>query len=231
MRAEKIDEDLAEVIGVMIGDGCISQYKPKSTGKTRLDLLITGSSETDVENYREFIQSTMMRSFGKPGRLYERKDDNTIRYWMTNRKIVEWFVQFGLTVGPKIDRVEIPNQILQDEKLSIACLRGIFNTDGCVYRQFSKQYKGQSRHYSNYAVVEFKIRSEKLIGQIKEILNSLGIKTTVISKNKLKASVVRITSQPNVAKFMETVQPRKYHVERYKSIAIGKENLEETRGP
>jgi hypothetical protein len=219
----ELDENLAEIIGIVIGDGCISEYKPKSRSKTCLVLLITGNWVTDTDYYKEFIQPIINKAFGIPGRIYHRKDDNTVRYWITKRSIVDWFIRQGLSKGPKINRVVIPNKIFQDPSLAIACIRGIFNTDGCIYRRYSKQYKNHSKYYANYAVAEIRIKSEKLVNQISVILKTVGIKTTAVTKTKLGISVLRITSQLDLKKFIEIVKPREYHLKRYESIinAVG----------
>ena len=132
-----------------------------------------------------------------------------------------WFVNLGLPIGLKVNKVEIPSQIINEIKLAVACVRGIFNTDGCVFRRYSKIYKGHKKHYSNYAVVEFKIKSEKLLYQIKDILTKINIKTTAVTKDKTGASVLRVTSQEDIKTFMKAVKPRKYHLDRYNEIIVG----------
>lgn len=223
MEQPQLDEPLAEFVGVMIGDGCISRYKPKALTHEKVVIVITGDWETDVDYYKSFLQPTLQEKFGIPGNIYHRKDNDTVCYWIRKGNIISWFVNLGLPVGPKIDKVAIPDAIMREIELAMACVRGIFNTDGCVYRRFSKQYKSHTRPYLNHAVVEFKIRSERLIRQIKDVLTALDIKTTIVSKNKIDAWVVRITSQPDVAKFMDIIKPRAYHLERYKLI-VSKEN-------
>lgn len=219
----QLDESLAEFVGVMIGDGCISEYNPKNRNKKRMSIVITGDWETDEDYYRHFLQPTLQEKFGIPGNIYHRKDNDTVCYWITTGDVISWFVNLGLPVGPKIDKVAIPDAVMHETGLAAACIRGVFNTDGCVYRRYSKQYKSHTRPYLNHAVVEFKIRSERLIRQIKDVLTALDIKTTVVSKNKIDAWVVRITSQSDVAKFMDIIKPRTYHLERYKLI-VSKEN-------
>ena len=158
-------------------------------------MLLTGSWEKDVDYYKCFIHPLILKHFSYSGRLYHRKDDNTARFWINDKNIIKQFVDYGLLIGPKTNTIRIPKEIMNNKKLSIACLRGIFNTDGCVYRQYSKIYKNQRKHYSNYAVIEIKSKSQKLILQIKDILDKNKINTNKITKNKIDAYVLRITSQ------------------------------------
>jgi intein/homing endonuclease len=216
--SEMLSEDIAEIIGVIIGDGCISRYKTETESEHTV-ILITGSWDNDSEYYKIFIQPTMQSFFGYSGRLYHRKDDDSARYWITNKYIVNWFLNIGLPLSPKTDTIKIPNRLIENKKLAIACLRGIFNSDGCVFRRYSKQYKNHSKLYSNYAVIEIKVKSNELLNQIKEILSEIGIRTTIITKHtRTKAFVMRITSQKDIAKFMKVVKPRLYHINRYESI-------------
>lgn len=153
-------------------------------------------AELDVRYYESFINKSLIKNFSYSGRLYHRKDDNTARFWINDKDVIKWFINNGMPVGSKTKSIQIPSKIIKNRKLSIACLRGIFNTDGCVYRQYSKIYKSQHKHYSNYAVIEIKSKSRKLILQIKAIL----------------------VREKNVFKFIKVVRPREYHMERYKSI-------------
>lgn len=216
MKCE-INEDVSELIGVIIGDGCISKYKPKDRAE-RTVLLITGNWETDRKYYEQTLMKSFKENFQYDANLYHRKDDNTARLWVYDKSVVSFFIQIGLKVGPKKD-ITIPKKIFQKKRNLISCIRGIFNTDGSVYSRYSKKYKRHAKKYTNYAVTEFKSKSKKLIKQIKNSLQKIGIKTTVISKPKGKStSVVRITSQKNVKKFFTSINPRKYHWERYKKI-------------
>lgn len=161
-------------------------------------IVITGNWKTDLDYYRNFIHPTIKNNFCYRGILYHRKDDETARYFITHRKIINWFIKIGLPVGLKTEKVKIPGEIMMHTGLAMSCLRGIFNTDGCVYRRYSKQYKNHSKFYSNYANIEIKIKSRPLIIQIKKILNRCKIKTTAITKAKTDSSVIRVTSQPDV---------------------------------
>jgi len=113
-----------------------------------------------------------------------------------------------LPIGYKTNKVSIPNKILNSTKLSIACLRGIFNTDGSVYRMYSKMYAGQHKFYANYAVVEIKIKSEILIHQIESILIRLKFHPNKVRKDKTGAFLIRLTSQTEIERFISLIVMR-----------------------
>ena len=56
------------------------------------------------------------------------------------------------------------------------------------------------------------------MNQISDILKAIGIKPTAVTKTKLGLSVLRITSQPDLKKFIELIKPREYHLKRYETI-------------
>ena len=113
-----------------------------------------------------------------------------------------------MPIGYKTNKVSIPNKILNSTKLSIACLRGIFNTDGSVYRMYSKMYAGQHKFYANYAVVEIKIKSEILIHQIESILIRLKFHPNKVRKGKTGAFLIRLTSQTEIERFISLIVMR-----------------------
>jgi len=128
------------------------------------------------------------------------------------KQVFDYFSSLKFPVGKKKE-LFIPEIIWLDKNYSVACLRGIFNTDGSIYKRYSKKYTGHSRIYDHF-VIQFKMNSEKTIQQVKEILHRLEIKTTKISKSE-NSYLVRITNQKGIGDFMRVVCPNRYHVERY----------------
>jgi DNA-binding transcriptional regulator WhiA len=138
------------------------------------------------------------------------------------KEIVEFFKELGFPSGVKGDRIRIPPQIIEDRELSLACLRGIFNTDGSIYRRYSKRYGKHVRAYDRYAVIQFKMKNHQVIAQIREILEREGIKAnrTIRTGN---CSVLRITSQKGIQRFFREVGfSHKHHRRRFLEIT-GKE--------
>lgn len=209
----EMNEKLAELYGVLIGDGCLSQYFSSYAQKSIFCTLITGHSH-DEPYYRQVLQPILINEFGIKGCVRFRNDCKCIRFETIHKNIFNFFKAFGFPVGLK-SYLAIPNSILLSNNFSIACVRGIFDTDGSIYSRYSKQYENHKKHY-NYLVIQFKMKSHTIINQIKEILEINNIKTTKIGVVKDCYFVVRITSQENVDRFMELIRPsNKYHIDRY----------------
>ena len=202
---------LAEAYGALIGDGCLSTFYSTYQKKQLYLLLYTGHTH-DFEYYEEIMQPIFIKEFGTRGYIKNRskKRGQCMDYWVYSKRIFQWFKDFGFPVGKKI-KLEIPKNIMENNELSIACVRGIFNTDGSIYPRYSKKYKGHAKKY-NYKNIEFKMNSSEVIHQIKEILERNGIKTSNIRKNR-KCSVLNIHDQRFVKLFFELVKPNnQYHI-------------------
>ncbi len=51
----KIDEDLAEFYGILIGDGCISKFKHQE--RVHYAIRIDGNSLTDIQYYQNHLRT------------------------------------------------------------------------------------------------------------------------------------------------------------------------------
>ena len=71
-----ITDGLAEVLGVFLGDGCVSRSLQE--GRFYYRVAFTGSP-SEFWYYETVVKPTLESSFGVKGRLYLRKD-NTTRY-------------------------------------------------------------------------------------------------------------------------------------------------------
>lgn len=217
-----MNEDLAEVIGVFIGDGCISEYDCHDRAR-RCIVMFTGHCKNDERYYMEKLAATVKKEFGYERKLYRRKDDHTIRYILVARRVVAFFKELGLPIGEKGNDIEIPQIIAENERFALACVRGIFNADGSVYRRYSKRYAGHARAYCSYAVIQFKMKNHKVVQQLKDILEKKGIRMNRIRRTG-NCSVVRVTNQKSVKRFVETHGfTHQYHEKRYLEIVNGNE--------
>ena len=102
-----------------------------------------------------------------------------------------------MRVGNKIKhQVDIPNWVKRNKSYSIACLRGLVDTDGSV---FIHKYKVKNKLYF-YKKIGFTSRSAPLRQSVFKILKRIGLKA------RLSGSYdVRIDSQENVKKYFYLV--------------------------
>lgn len=212
----ELTEELAEMIGVFVGDGCLSQSKRKDRKGYSKEVVFTGSWDKDSQYYMDIIQPIIYKNFDLSSSLVHRKDDNSMRLRIYNQTILPSFlIKLGFNFGPKSRTVEIPLIILNDISLQKSFIRGLFNTDGTIYKRYSKPYGNHKKTYSDYKVIQFKSASKKLMEQTSNILLDLGFNPNRIIKER-DAWVCRITSQKEVKRFgNEIITNHTYHKNRF----------------
>lgn len=157
--------DLAEFIGLMIGDGSIGPYQ----------ISITLDGKTDVE-YSEYVVSVINSLFGVAPQYRQRINKNCIIIEVSSINLVAFLTHKGLPLGDKLrNGLCIPGWIKKDESYSRACLRGIFDTDGSI---FQETHTIKNRKYS-YCRMSFVSASCPLLGDINALLNCLNIKSKI----------------------------------------------------
>lgn len=212
MDSKSLNTKNAEFIGAMIGDGCLSLIHNRYEGGIRKKALLTGHLQHDYSYYTETIMPIIKEEFGIQGYLQKRPNYNCVYFHMGNA-VFDFLKELGFPIGKK-KNLRIPPAILSNHKLAIACIRGIFNTDGTIYSRYSKKYQNHRRLY-DYLVIQIKLNSKETITQIKLVLDKAGIASNRIIEVHGQY-VFRITKQDAVDAFMALVKPsNQYHVQRY----------------
>lgn len=191
--------DLAEFVGVMIGDGGISKDR----------ISITLNSKTDLA-YSKFVCRLIKKLFGLTPKIYKSKDSLALDIIVHRRNLVEFCVGIGLKFGNKLKQnLDIPDWVQKNDEFSLACLRGLFDTDGSV---FAHRYRSGGKVYF-YPKMSFTSRSEALIKSVWKGLKKFGFNAK-ISKSGWD---VKLESQKDVAMFdklIGTSNPKHVNVPR-----------------
>ena len=179
--------DTAELIGIILGDGHL-------TKNFQHCLCITL-----CEDEKQLINRTItlcQRTIEKTPKKYPLKDSRAIQLKLNSKELVKRFVELGLHTGDKVEnQVGVPNWIMEKEEYQKRCLRGLIDTDGCIYTQ--------SR--DSRTIIRFKNRSNPLLVGFKEMCRTLNISPS----NGGGQYSVQVASQPEVRKFIEKVEPLK----------------------
>ncbi len=216
-----VTKGLAELYGALLGDGCLSKYYATYDKRTRYCVQLTGHIH-DRHYYEAILKPIIQSKFGISGTIRQRAGTNAIIYDIYSRTAFDLFHSFGMPIGKKKD-LRIPEEILAHKQLTAACICGIFNTDGSIYRRYSKKYAKHTMIYK-HLVVQFKMNALTLIKQIKTFLSENGIITNKIIRDR-DAFVLRITDQISIKRFMLLINTlHKYHMERYLKNTQTKEN-------
>jgi hypothetical protein len=187
-------KDIAEEVGIHIGDGSMNIYKNIPT------YTVACNSVSD----REFITNTVAPLIRK---IY--KIEPKLRNWskgsfgfrIYSKKLVEFKTGLGLPLGKKTN-IAIPNLILGNKEFVLTCIKGIFDTDGYVYIE--------NKYGKPYPRLEIATTSEKLAEQIKTILQEENINCSVWRNNRRNVNwkpkfTISVRGYKNLEKWMKTI--------------------------
>ncbi len=217
---EDITPELVEETGWHIGDGSMNFYE--NQGKLRGIYQLRGHIEDDVKHYVERVKPIFRFLYGINISLREMPSARVFGFQIWNDDLVLFKQKLGLPAGKKFE-LEIPKVFLEQEDLKKAVLRGIFDTDGCVYLQ--------TKNNKLYPRIEISTISFNLSEDLLEVFKSLGFRTTrnsFIIKgefNRKRSYTVAIRGVEMFHKFMNDVSPKNpKHIEKYRNF-LNSQNL------
>ena len=220
------NETLAELIGILLGDGHLHKKGEKSYLGSVLSISL---NRIDEPEYVEYVKQLVISLFNEEPKMHSRIDSKSIDLKIYNDKIIDFMILKGLLTGDKVkNQISVPDWIKKDETwivnnqknwkleyrpLVIGCLRGLVDTDGSIYID----------HFNKIIGIGFKNASLSLVHDFKGMCNSLKIRTgkitesPYISKSSNKtftAYQLLIRAKSHVKNFLEIVQPKKWEFKR-----------------
>ena len=193
-------EQLAELMGILVGDGHLSEYQ----------VSITTNSKTDIE-HALWLKKVTESLFGIVVQVMYRKDELTVTLRASSKNLVTFLSKKGMPVGNKINNgLRVPNWILKSPQYHKAFLRGLFDTDGCVYLDIHKNSKSKKIYkHIGIAITSYAdgLRSDIII-----LLKGLGFNPT----NSGKQMSVYLRKQIEVVRYFQEIgshNPK--HLQRY----------------
>ncbi len=165
----RLTPELGEVIGAFIGDGFTNTYGSCSI------VQFTGDAHLD-KDYFEKILIPHIKTFFPMGNPILRSKDNTLRLTYNSKSFHTLLTErFLFPSGAKSHTVTIPPEFLlpNNREALLHCVRGIFDTDGYISRDFRKQYR------TPYLRIGLHMRSRELLLQIKTVLETEGIQANI----------------------------------------------------
>lgn len=119
----ELDEKLAEIVGIMLGDGCLY---PNSKNSYQI-VVTSGKNEREWLNY---VKNLFENYFKKEFKIVEIKDALQLKNY--SLEVAKKLIRGGLRLGNKINnQVEIPQWIIENKVFLTKTVQGLFDTDGC----------------------------------------------------------------------------------------------------
>lgn len=172
---QKITSDLAEEIGMHLGDGFLSSRK--------YEYRLKGNKKDEKEYYLHHVKKLYKKLYNLDVNLKEY--DTTFGFEAHSQAIHNFKdLVLGIKKGKK-EGISIPKLIkIKDISILTAFLRGIFDTDGNIH--FQSRY-GYKNYYPHISLTQ---KSEKLIKEIWSILKMLGFNPSLYNgKNQSSVSI------------------------------------------
>jgi len=178
---------LAEFVGIMIGDGSINNYSVR----------VTLDSYADKE-YIHYVKALVENLFGIKPRLYIHKKFRAVDVVVQSRNLVEFCNTIGLKTGNKIkNNADIPSWIKENKKFSIACIRGLVDTDGCLFKH---NYSVNNKVY-HYNKIAFTNKCPLVLQSFYKILIKLGFHVRITKDG----NDVRIDRKDDIVKYLKVI--------------------------
>jgi len=199
IKKPRISKELAEFVGIILGDGSITKNQVRFTFHIK-----------DDKDYGKFVSKLANKLFDVDVGVYENKPYSARIYYISRKELVLFLVnQLGLKIGNKVkQQVDIPGWVKKNKKYAIACVRGLIDTDGSI---FTHSYKVKGKIY-NYKKLGFTSHSEPLRCSVFKILQDNGIKSRLFDNRD-----VRIDSIADMEKYFKIIgshNPK--HLKRYR---------------
>jgi len=176
IKKPRKSKELAEFAGIMIGDG----------GITKNQVTITLHYKDDRE-YGEFVIALIKNLFNVP--VGTSRYQSAMKYNISRTKLVRFCVEkLGLKQGNKIkQKVDIAAGVKQNKLYSITCVRGLIDTDGCI---FTHCYKVNGKWYS-YKKLAFTSYSKPLRQSVFNILKNNGLNPRLAANRDVRLDSIK----------------------------------------
>lgn len=200
------NKKLAEIVGIVLGDGGIYQHKLTKKYQTVVCF------HHEEHDYLLKVKRLMEGYFSL--RFYATKIANETLLRNASKTVAMKLQESGLQVGNKVsNNVVIPAWVFEKEEFLIATVRGIFDTDGSVYVK-----------YGNFLQIQFNFSSKLLTNSVRKVLIKLGFSPTNLSQTKKgphDSWRVWLCKQDEIHLFFSKIKPKnKKHWKRYGATGI-----------
>ncbi len=178
---------LAELIGILFGDGGIGN---------NWQIVISLNSVADLK-YSSYVSDLFDKLFHiKPG-IRKRPNQNTLVLVYSSMNLLDFLFSKGIVRGNKIrQEFDIPRWIKTNPMYKIAFVRGLVDTDGCLYIH---QHKVNGKLYKNLGLC-YTSYSPPLLTSVATIFNEFGIKSHVTNRGRS----IYLYSYRSVLKYLDT---------------------------
>jgi len=160
----RITEDLAYLCGVLAGDGNINIRKERY--KHDYVIKCVGNPKDEKPFYEDVIKSKFKSVFGIKITPKLLDKNTTYGFCVWSKTLVTFLTEhIGLPIGPKNERLKIPEIFKSSSSITISFIRGLADTDFCL-----------SLKRGNYPVIIGVSKNRVLMKETMNFLLELGLR-------------------------------------------------------
>lgn len=187
MKRLKFDKNLAELVGILLGDG--SFYVTKNNAE--IDIAFNLKKEKD---YCKFVEKLIQKIIKTNITKKYQRNMGCVHLRIARRMDTLRILEVSLfKAGDKIrNNVGIPKWIWSNKNFLKACLRGLIDTDGSLYRL--------TPHWPNLYQLSFKASNPKLLRDTHKAFTTLGFRVSRIFENRIV-----VTRQKEVKRYLKQI--------------------------
>ena len=208
------EENIAEFIGVMLGDGSIGIYDTHARDKIKKHRVVKVTLDSRNKQYTEYVSKLMENVLGFKPTIRFKKNENAVDISTFRKNVFEYVLNdLGLKISPKWNKMEIPKEYTYG-KLALIILRGLFDTDGSVTIF--------NNNGTIYPRIEIRVMPSPAQNQIINILekNKFNFKIQRLDKGNIK---IRISGKKELKNWFEKVgSSNQLYIERAKQFLENK---------
>lgn len=166
VKIPELSPKLAYTCGFLLGDGSIQIREHKHDYAIKA----VGNPKDEQSYYDVIIKALFLEIFNIPitTKLYDGK--TTYGFQFSSKRLVRFLTStLRLPHGKKYHQLCIPALFYLDHQFLRACIRGIFDTDGCI------SFKRRHKKHPYYPVISIASKSARFIKELATILQSVGL--------------------------------------------------------
>ena len=190
IKAFKTDSTLAEILGVLNGDGHLSNFKYE----------ICVVCDAREKEYLNYLKNLFETKFGIAFTFYCELTKIKLRTYSKHLSNI-LVSKYHLPKGNKLGKLKIPPVVYNNKGRLKSYLRGLFDTDGSIY--FRR---------NNEPVIEISNADKRFLLEVKRALETLGFK---IAKGKNRIFIYR---KDHILNFFKMIKPaNSKHLKKYQN--------------
>lgn len=192
IKYPKESEDLAEIIGIILGDGHVGEFKKGK--KIRCYMVrIAGNAIDDKDYLTNYIPKLFEKVFNEKGSLHFSKKSKVGYFTLYGKNYIQFIKSKGIQSGnKKKNNQNIPIWIKQNKKYLSRCIKGLIDTDGSIH-YISKRNLNLRINYTSYI--------PNLLKDVRKGLIELGFVPCKIICNKQ----IFISKKEEVTKYVKEI--------------------------